>query len=320
MKKLKLGVKLLRLKAYSKEIENMSQRTNSTSSTGSMKSRFVPLAETDFDWNSIVVDNPKKSGRYNCAFSRVFVKDGNEEKSLSFELEKQDIWGLSWSYKDMNKKDSANINGTQLKYPLTSFETRTAPTLLEQETQNRINKIVGIVGSNLQRFYKHKDTRKELPDIGDAKKIMLKTAPSDLVKIPYSFPKNKETKELDTTRPLEMYLNFKTSGVGIDKIRCHTVFKGRKRNETFRNYLYDPENSTRACSHIALRWESVYYGAHGTNDAIASAKLVVQHIKLSKPMVEFEPVADEEAVLGDSEYEEDSDEESDQDEYVLEHN
>ena len=147
---------------------------------------------------------------------------------------------------------------------------------------------------------------------------MLKTAPSDLVKMPYSFPKNKDTKDLDTSRPLEMYLNFKTSGVGIDKIRCHTVFKGRKRHETFRNYLYDPENSTRACSHMALRWESVYYGAHGTNDAIASAKLVVQHIKLSKPMVEFEPVADEEAVLGDdSEYEDDSDEESDPDDIMF---
>ena len=285
-----------------------------------MKSRFVPLAETDFDWDSIVVDNPKKSGRYNCAFSKVFVMDGDEKKSLSFELEKQDIWGLSWSYKDMNKKDSANINGIQVNYPLTSFETRTAPTLSEQETQNRIDKIVEIVGSNLQRFYSNKDTVKKLPNISRAKNVMLKNAPSDLVKMPYSFPKNKETKELDTSRPLEMYLNFKTSGVGIDKIRCHTVFKGRKRNETFRNYLYDPENSTRACSHMALRWESVYYGAHGTNDAIASAKLVVQHIKLSKPMVEFEPVADEEAVLGDSEYEEDSDEESDEDEYVLEHN
>ena len=71
--------------------------------------------------------------------------------------------------------------------------------------------------------------------------------------------------------------------------------------------------------YIALKWESVYYGAHGTNDAIASAKLVVQHIKLSKPMVEFEPVADEEAVLGDSEYEDSDEEESDKDEYVIEH-
>ena len=122
--------------------------------------------------------------------------------------------------------------------------------------------------------------------------------------------------ERDRKHVAENKLNFL-----IDKIRCHTVFKGRKRHETFRNYLYDPENSTRACSHMALRWESVYYGAHGTNDAIASAKLVVQHIKLSKPMVEFEPVADEEAVLGDSEYEDDSDEESsDEDEYVLERN
>ena len=135
-----------------------------------MTSCFVPLAETDFDWDSIVVDNPKKSGRYNCAFSKVFVMDGGEKKSVSFEVEKQDIWGLSWSYKDMNKKDSANINGIQVKYPLTSFETRNAPTLSEQETQNRIDKIVEIVGSNLQRFYKNKDIRKELPSISDAKK------------------------------------------------------------------------------------------------------------------------------------------------------
>ena len=146
MKKLKTILVGVGVKAYSKEIENMSQRTNSTSSTSSMTSRFVPLGDSDFDWDSIVVDDPKKSGRYNCAFSKVFVMDGGEKKSVSFEVEKQDIWGLSWSYKDMNKRDSANINGIQVKYPLTSFETRNDPTPSEQETQIGLTRLYKSLG------------------------------------------------------------------------------------------------------------------------------------------------------------------------------
>ena len=276
------------------------------------KSLFVPIEETDFDWNSIIVEKPVMNKRYKCSFSKVFVmdKDG-QKKEVSFELAKQDILGLSHSYKYEKRKDRniEDINGIQVNYPLTSFDTIAEPTEEEEETRDRIDQIIKTIGSTLQKFYQDKDTQELMPELSKAKKKLLKDEPDDLVKVPYVFSKNKDTGEEDQSKPLCMYLNFKTSGSG-SKLRCHTVFKGRKRNETFRDYLWDKDRNNRACARISLRWESIYFGAHGTSDFIASARLVVQQIKLTKPILEFEPVQDEEIVFSDSDYEDDDEDEA----------
>ena len=284
------------------------------SQSNTLRTHFVPIEETDFDWDSIIMEKPIKNKKFKCSFPKVFVENEGGHKRrclLNWQSKTYVACHIVTNMKKRKEKNVEDIIGLQVNYPMTSFETVKKRTEEEEETRERLDRIVHIIGVSLQKFYNDKDIADGMPELSKYKKKVLKDEPGDLVKPPYTKSKKKDNSgDVDESKPLYVYINFKTSGSG-SKLRSHTVFKGRKRNETYEDYLWDNEPN-RACARISLRWEGIYFGGHGTNDFIASARFVVQSIKLSKPMLEFEPVQDEEDVFGESDYEDDKEEEEEE--------
>ena len=286
----------------------ISLRKRKMAQSESVTNRFVRIEETDFYWDSLIIENPVKSGAR--SYSKVFVVENGTKKNLSFQLANRNILGLFFNHKYGQEKTVENIDSIQATYQLTSIMTINEPTKYEKETINRINSIMFKVGDAMKEFYSNKDTKENMPDLSQSKlKLnLLKTQPVDLVKPPYSYPKcNGKYK-----KPLTMYIKFKTSGSGSDLV-SHTSFIGRKRNETYHDYIYKKgDNSTKSCAHISLRLDSICFGPQGTSDFIADLKFIVKSIRLTKPMIETLPklpLEDEESDFKDIAFEDDSESE-----------
>ena len=285
MKKLKIGVESVGAKAYSKEIENMSQSSNA-SSTSSLKTRFVPIDETDFDWDSIDIEAPKKKGNY--SYSNLVVRDDDgEPQNLAFQLADQNIFGLKYNNGPENKKPQSGIKFTYL--------------LRDEGTQSRFDTIIDKVAHAIETFYADETIRKKMPKLSKIQlDTMEKGATIDLIKPSYTTNENGNTC---------VHPEFNTSGSGY-KLKNYTAFRGRKKCDRWIDYIPTAadDDSTKACATVSLRIKGITFGACGTGmSCIANVKYVVQAIKLSKPMEE-EKVEEEDvfAHMGD---EEDSEEE-----------
>ena len=292
MKKLKTIVEGVGVKAYSKEIENMSQRTNSTSSNGSMtslKTLFVPIGADDFDWDSIEIEAPVKKGNYSS--SRLIVRDDDGEAcNLAFQLADQNIFGLKWNNGPENKKPQSGIKFTYL--------------LRDDETRDRFDVIIDKVAKAIERFYADETIRKNMPKLS---KIQLETMKKgdtiDLVKPSYTTNENGNTC---------VYPEFNTSGRG-DKLKNYTTFIGRKKSDRWSDYIQTDadDDRTKACATVSLRIRGITFGACGTGmSCIANVKYVVQAIKLSKPMEEER--VQEDNVFAHMGFEKDSEEEEEE--------
>ena len=288
MKKLKIGVESVGAKAYSKEIENMSQSSNA-SSTSSLKTRFVPIDETDFNWDSIVIEPPKKKGNYSYS-NLVVVDDDGEPKNLAFQLADQNIYGLKYNNGPENKKPQSGIKFTYL--------------LRDEETESRFDTIIDKVARAIEAFYNDETISKKMPKLG---KIQLDTMADgktiDLIKPSYTTNENGNTC---------VYPEFNTSGRG-HTLKNYTSFRGRKKDEKWTDYLQTSvdDDSTKACATVSLRIKGISFGACGTGmSCIANVKYVVQAIKLSKPMEEEK--VEEEDVFAYMSDEEDPEEEGEE--------
>ena len=292
MKKLKIGVESVGAKAYSKEIENMSQSSNACS-TSSLKTRFVPIDETDFNWDSIVIEPPKKKGNY--SYSNLVVDDDGEPKNLAFQLADQNIFGLKYNNGPENKKPQSGIKFTYL--------------LRDEETQSRFDTIIDKVAHAIETFYADETIRKKMPKLSKIQlDIMEKGATIDLIKPSYTTNENGNTC---------VYPEFNTSGRG-HTLKNYTAFRGRKKGDRWIDYIPTAvdDDSTKACATVSLRIKGISFGACGTGiSCIANVKYVVQAIKLSKPMEE-EKVEEEDvfAYMSDEEDPEEEGEEENTDE------
>ena len=290
MKKLKMDMEGVGAKAYSKEIENMSQTSNA-SSTSSLKTRFVPIDETDFDWDDIEIGAPVKKGNYSYSNLVVRDDDDSEPQNLAFQLADQNIFGLKWNNGPENKKPQSGIKFTYL--------------LRDDETRSRFDTIIDKVARAIEEFYADETICKNMPKLS---KIQLDTmkrgATIDLIKPSYTTNENGNTC---------VYPEFNTSGRG-NNLKNYTVFRGRKKSNRKIDYIQmaADDDSNKACATVSLRIKGITFGACGTGmSCIANVKYVVQAIKLSKPMEE-EKVEEEDVFAHMSDEEEDSEEEEEE--------
>ena len=300
MKKLKLDVKLLRLKAYSKEIENMSQRTNSTSSTGSsldsgppLPNRFVPIDETDFDWNSIIMEDPVRS---RSGFkSKVFVMEDGVKKTLSFQLADQNVFGINHEY---GHKPGDKLKKLQINYPMTSFYTQDCPTEEEEETFKRIELISAITAKHMVKFYNEGKDMPKLTKDGPKYALMKQKSAINLVKPLYSKPQEDDSKSKPKStysKPFRMYIKLNSSGTG-ENFKLHSSFIGRKRNQTFHDFIIDPNQpfdpTNKIGLQISVKFESVFFSTRSEYIALLGEGIIVKSLRFTKPFEEVEPQED----------------------------
>ena len=277
----------------------MSQSSNA-SSTSSLKTRFVPIDETDFNWDSVVIEPPKKSGQY--SYSKLSVYDGAGKRSLSFQLADQNISGIKYDYGFANgKKRPAiveNIIGVQINYLLN-----------DKETRDRIDTIVNKVVDAVERFYRDEDFKKKMPTIGPIKlKALEEKNTLDLIKSPFDL-----TRDGDGT---VMYLPFITTGKA-SKIENHTLFMGRRRGEDYTKYIKKDgeDGNTKSCAKISLMVDRISFGPCGPGkDCVAQIKFKIHSIRLSKPFEYVPEQCGEENAFGDLGYDEDTEEEEEEEE------
>ena len=266
----------------------MSQYSNA-SSTSSLKTCFVPIDETDFDWSAIEIEAPVKKGNY--SYSNLIVRDDDgEPQNLAFQLADQNIFGLKWNHGIDNKKPQSGIKFTYL--------------LRDEETQSRFDTIIDKVAHAIETFYADETIRKSMPKLSKIQlETMEKGSTIDLIKPSYTTNENGNTC---------VYPEFNTIGRG-DKLKNYTTFIGRKKLDRWSDYIQmdADDDRTKACATVSLRIKGITFGACGTGmSCIANVKYMVQAIKLSKPMEEER--VQEDNVFAHMGYEEDSEEEEEE--------
>ena len=135
---------------------------------------FISL-DSDFDWNTIVVSEPKSKpfnkGRSNVqnkwVTSDVYVQGPNGVKRPIFiELSKQFFSGISGVWPFGTDKDSRRLEtleGFQISYPMTSIHTMDFPTTEEIKTRKALDKVVEITLKSLKKFVANQNQRGQYP-------------------------------------------------------------------------------------------------------------------------------------------------------------
>ena len=245
----------------------------------------VFLDDEFFNWSEVVIDEPitrsfTKGG--SCAewvTSDVYIPGPNGEKrSIYIELAPQNFWGVSPIYSfgiSRENQNSDNIEGFQIAYPVTSISSINNPTQNEVATMSNLNQMWNITCEAMEKFCSVKG--KENLKVPAPTYSAYGTAKADedwsyAVKPIYDHPntvdKNTGNKIKDTSKPMRMYIKLFTQGKG-KSLKCHSRIYGPGDKLTS-PYKYI---STRGDGHPIIKWDGIFWGAHGRNSYGASLRL-----------------------------------------------
>ena len=244
----------------------------------------IRLNDLDFDWGSVVVEEPvtkpytpKRGSTFESVTSEVYFPGPNGEKRPIFvELAPQNFWGVSPTYPYGMRKENQNydtIDGFHIAYPLTSISTVDNPTEDERITKCNLDEMWEITCEAMQRFCSVKKEKRKVPPptysaFGTAK------ADEDwsyAVKPLYEHPKTTDKfgqKVPDLSKPMKMYIKLITSGKGRN-LRCFTKIYGPG-DKQVSPFKY---NSIRGDGHPIVLWDGIYWGSHGRTSYGASLRL-----------------------------------------------
>ena len=259
---------------------------------------FIAL-DSDFDWNTIVVTEPK-SKSFNKGQSKpqnqwvssdVYVKGPNGEKRPIFiELTKQFFSGISGVWPFGTDKDSRRLEtleGFQISYPMTSIDTMDCPTTEEIKTRKALDNVVKITLNALKKFCNKPRSERSVPPATFNAYITAKSENdwSFAVKPIYDYTNTTDQqtgeKKKDTSRPQRAYLKFITWGKGGNILSTTCVYGPDDQVVNPLEYMWQPDKYVSGFGHPVVRWDGIFWGSHGQTGYGASARLHVTEMNFT---------------------------------------
>lgn len=213
------------------------------------------------------IENTTSDGRY--------LDDEGNECVLLFPGLPQRCFGVSYTYpiglsEDDQTPDKAK--GFQVCYPLTSLSTVNKPTPAEQAQLDLFTGLWNAAVAKGQEEAAREGDELLIPQCSQSSFLAAsnKKKWENAVKVPFEYPKTKDKKTLDKTKPLRMYAKLVKSGEG-NKLKALTPFTGpgdKKYNAV--RYINKQGIIT-----PVFRWSGIYWGAHGRTPCGASLKFEI---------------------------------------------
>jgi len=270
-----------------------------------MPSVFNPIfigLHGDLDWSKVCIDDPVKNENANGNVwytSSVYFKDDNGQKrSMFFQLEEQQVWGISGIWPmgtDREDQILDTLEGYQVAYPLTSRNTVQNPTMTELKTQQNFDNIRKTTSLAFRKFCEAEKDRKK----SKSKDIPIIVPPSTYssylnasegddieegVKPIYNFSTKKDMatgkSTVDKTIPMKAYIKLKSykEKDGETHAKCATSILGPgNKNISVLKYLQlsDDKKETRGKIKSVMLWEDIYWGQHGNSTYGCSARIKI---------------------------------------------
>lgn len=255
--------------------------------------------DNDFDWNRVVVEKPRennydKGGTPITWFtSKVYAKGDNGEKlDICFQLPTQNIFGISGVYPmgmEESERGIDNLDGFQICYPITSYQTINTPTAKEQKIRKIFDLIRNKVLESLVEFADlPDDDENKLPQatVNNYYGAERKKDPISSVKPLYThaFTTDKTGKKVpDLTKNLRSYIKLGSKGKGKD-LECKALLAPNNNGEFViadpRKFMNLPgQNNHRGDINAVMYWKEIFWGSHGPKSPYgASAKVLIDEL------------------------------------------
>lgn len=210
------------------------------------------------------------------------IKTGDRYDDFLFELNPQQVWGISGQWDPKIKEDDRtleNIKGLQICYPLCSLETLKEPTPLEASLKKFLKEVLWQKCWDSMVEFNDKDLI-DGPAGSSCTSALKKNNPEYAMKPIYAFPllesKTAGQKKPDTTKPERSYIELVTVGEG-EKLKCLTpIFGPGDKKVSWLKYLSTKSNPIVGTGHFICRWKGTYWGPHGpTSTHGGSVKLEI---------------------------------------------
>ena len=251
---------------------------------------FIPLGTVDKSRLRVLKPDektPKAEGTSWFASDGRYLREDGVECEAFFELPEQFCFGVNPVY-PMNTPDEdkipENMTGLQICYPITSSDTMDDPTKEEQYCKEIFDALFDVTWEKLEEECDSsiEEDDRRVPEVTYSSYVSSsvggKIRKTRAIKPPYNYPmkkddKNPKKKIPDTSKYQRSYIKLLTQGQGRD-MKCNTPVygPGDKKVSAFK-FL-----ETRGKSTPVLKWEGVYWGAHGNSPYGTSIRLRVSEM------------------------------------------
>ncbi len=252
--------------------------------------KFVRIGE--FDRSKVVICPPKnqeftsKTGEKNTTTrSKVLYKDFDDtEKELYLELPETFSFGVNLNHVFQKEKIPENVTGVQTCYMLTGKDNVDDPTEPQKYTEKVFREIEELTWEAMKTEAKRPKGERRIPQasINSANSAMVDNDYTLALKPIFQHPNKPETKIPNTAKPKQAYFKLKTYGKGTS-MKCATVIHGPGNMSIDYNQLIGT-NDKRVMGIMkpVIKWEGLYWGAHGQTGRGVSPTLTVSEMTFTK--------------------------------------
>jgi len=213
-----------------------------------------PVTNT-FNIGDAPVQNTTSEGRY--------LDENGVECELYFPAPPQTCFGVNYIYEMNLKKEQQipeNAKGLQVCYPVTSLKTVKNPTPQEKAFIDMIESLWTLAVDKGRQEAAREESLSLIPapSVASCMAAEKQKKMERFVKPPMEFPKDKDKKSLDTTKPKRMYVKLVTSGKG-PTLKAQTKFFGPGDEQKSPLRYVEARGIIEPC----FKWEGIYWGSHG---------------------------------------------------------
>lgn len=239
---------------------------------------FILLAASEIDIDRIILKDPEtqtfKTGTSSVTSKAVYKNEADEEVALFIRAPTQFLpFGVSYKY-DMDFKPEKGqqhpdkAKGLQICYPMTSMETIRKPTTEEKAFTILLDKLWTLACQQGQVEAARKPLL--IPNISKSSYVAAKAESNmrDFVKYPIQPYKPKPDDR--TQRPDNMYINLVTRGQGNDMKVVSKIYGNNPEPLPQEDFI-----NVRGKMEPCIKFEGLYWGAHGKNSHGCSLRLRV---------------------------------------------
>ena len=242
--------------------------TEVETSTTSANVKDISVNPSEFDRSRVVIHDPTTSS-FNVGDMPIettmstgkYVDDEGIECDLYFAAPAQTCFGVNYVYDLQVKKEEQvpeNAKGLQICYPMTSMQTIDKPTPQEKACMDMIDALWELAVEKGRQEAEREEPLIPAPSVSSCMAAEKRKKMDLFVKRPMEYPKGKDKKTLDTTKPKRMYVKLVTTGRG-ETLKAHTKFFGPGDVQKSALRFVDKRGIIEPC----YKWEGIYWGAHG---------------------------------------------------------
>lgn len=242
----------------------MSNKTESTPAAV----KDISIDPSEFDRNKVVIHDPKTSSFTigdapveNTFSDGRYLNDNGEECELYIPAPPQNCFGINYVY-DLNLKKEQqvpeNAKTLQVCYSVTSMKTLDEPTPREKDFIDLVQALWELAVQKGREESEREEPRIPAPSVASCMAAEKQKKMDRFVKPPMEYPKSKDKKTPDRTKPKRMYVKLVTSGKG-PTLRALTKFFGPGDKPVSAFSLIDKRGILEPC----FKWEGIYWGSHG---------------------------------------------------------